>query len=104
MVGKPIDFVYVFPKKKPNFGYVFDLKWTREKDRRQAERRKRRGGAQREAAERMRVRRAPILLVFDRKRWKFSVIFLEKSKKNSKFLSQNQSRKLEGEGRRRENG
>ncbi len=91
-------------RKNQVFGYVFGLKWAREMDRRQAERTKRRAGAQGAAAERMRVRRAPILLVFDRKRWKFPLIFLEKSMKNSKFLSQNQARKLEREGRKRVNG
>ena len=58
-----------FLRKNQVFGYVFGVKWTREKDRRQEERRTRRGGAQGAAAE-MRVgRRARILLVFDRKRW-----------------------------------
>ncbi len=62
------------------------------------------GGALGAAAERMRVRRARTLLVFDRKRWKFSLIFLEKSMENSKFLSQNKARKIEMEARKLGNG
>ena len=82
---KPIDFGYVLPNKNPVFGYVFGLKWARILGRRQPERRMRRGGGQRAGAERMRWRRARILLVFDRKRWKFSLIFLEKSMKIPSF-------------------
>ena len=66
--------------------------------------RKRGGGAQDAARERMRVRRATILFVFDRNRWNFSLIFLEKSMKNFKFLSQNQTRKLDLEDLPRVNG